>query len=78
MNIKIKNADIAVDSEGDEVTCIGDPKGGGSISIIDSAVNMSILAGTPIDLSAGSNEVQIKNSSVNSIINNKKITHNNN
>ena len=78
MNIKIKNADIAVDSEGDEVTCIGDQKGGGSISIIDSAVNMSILAGTPIDLSAGSNEVQIKNSSVNSIINNKKITHNNN
>ena len=43
VNTKIKNAEIIIDSEGDEVTGIGDASGSGNVSIIDSSVNINML-----------------------------------
>ena len=75
VNTKIKNAEISIDSEGDEITGIGDALGTGNVSIIDSAITMNILAAEPKDIGTGSGDLQIQNSTVNSLVNNKRITH---
>jgi EAL domain-containing protein (putative c-di-GMP-specific phosphodiesterase class I)/GGDEF domain-containing protein len=75
VNTKIRNADITIDSEGDEVTGIGDARGTGSVAIIDSTVSMKVLAGTPKDIGTASGDLQIQNSTVSSLVNNQKITH---
>ena len=76
VNTKIKNAQIFIDSEGDEATGIGDASGSGSVSIADSDINISMLVGNPTDIGSGSGEVTIQNSTVNSLVNNKRILHN--
>ncbi|MDE5771909.1 MAG: EAL domain-containing protein, partial [Ruminococcus sp.] len=77
VNTKIKNAEIIIDSEGDEVTGIGIVNGSGNVIISDSEIAMKILAGNPQDIGTGNCELQIINSSVNSLVNNKRITHKN-
>ena len=76
VNTKIKNAEIMIDSEGDEATGIGDAKGNGSVSIIDSAVTINMLVGSPTDIGSGTGEVTVQNSKINSLVNNKRILHN--
>ena len=76
VNTKIKNAEILIDSEGDEATGIGDATGSGNVSIIDSSVNISMLVGNPTDIGSGSGDVTIQNSKINSLVNNKRILHN--
>jgi EAL domain-containing protein (putative c-di-GMP-specific phosphodiesterase class I) len=75
VNTKIKNADITIDSEGDEVTGIGDSLGTGNVTIIDSAVSMTLNAGSPKDIGTGNGDIQIQNSNVSSLVNNKRITY---
>lgn len=77
MNTRVENADISIDSEGDEITGIGDALGTGNVAIIDSAVTMKILAANPKDIGTGSGDLKIVNSTVSSLINNKVITHSN-
>ena len=76
VNTKIKNAQIFIDSEGDEATGIGDAAGSGNVSIADSDINISMLVGNPTDIGSGTGEVTIQNSTVNSLVNNKRILHN--
>ncbi|MDE5584220.1 MAG: EAL domain-containing protein [Ruminococcus sp.] len=76
IDTNIKNAVVSVDSEGNEVTGIGTADGSGNITISDSEVNIKILAGNPQDISHGGN-VEIINSSVDSLVNNKRIEHKN-
>lgn len=78
VNTKIKDAEIIIDSEGDDVTGIGDVRGSGNIAIIDSSVTLTMLAGTPKDIGSGSGDMQIQNSTINSLVNNKRITYANN
>ena len=75
VNTKIRNAEISIDSEGDDVTGIGDAMGSGNVAIIDSAVTMKLLAGNPKDIGTGSGDLQIQNSTVSSLVNNQKISH---
>jgi hypothetical protein len=75
VNTKIKNAEITIDSEGDEVTGIGDALGSGNLTIIDSKVSMTVNAGNPKDIGTSSGDVQIQNSTVSSLVNNKRITY---
>lgn len=77
INTKIQNADISIDSEGDEITGIGDAVGTGNVSIIDSAITMKILAANPKDIGTGSGDLKIENSTVSSLINNKVFTRGN-
>ncbi len=75
VNTKITGAEITIDSEGDEMTGIGDALGTGNIAIIDSTVNMTVFAGNPKDIGTSSGDLQIQNSTVNSLINNQHIAH---
>ncbi len=75
VNTKIKDAEINIDSEGDRVTGIGDCQGNGNISISNSVLNISMSAGNPIDLGSESGEIMIQNSTINSLVNNKRIVH---
>lgn len=75
MNTKIKNADITIDAEGDEVTGIGDALGNGNVTIIDSNVSMTVNAGNPKDIGTNGGDIQIQNSNVSSLVNNKRITY---
>ncbi len=75
VNAVIQNAEVIIDSEGDEVTGIGDSSGSGNVSIIDSAVTMNILAANPVDIGSSGGELKIQNSNVNSLVNNKRIVH---
>ena len=78
VNAKIMNSEIIIDSEGDFATGIGDPQGSGNVFIMDSAVTMNMLCGNPNDICSGSGDVQIQNSTINSLVNNRKIQHDNN
>ncbi|MBQ9895376.1 MAG: EAL domain-containing protein [Ruminococcus sp.] len=77
VNTKIKNAEIIIDSEGDEVTGIGDSSGSGNVAVIDSAITMKMFAGNPKDIGSASGDIQVQNSTINSLVNNKRISHNN-
>ena len=77
VNAKIMNSEIIIDSEGDFATGIGDPQGSGNVFIMDSAVTMNMLCGNPNDICSGSGDVQIQNSTINSLVNNRKIQHDN-
>lgn len=74
VNTRIENAEISIDSEGDEVTGIGTTKGSGKVYITDTDVKIRILAGNPCDIGSD-NDVEIINSTVDSLVNNKRITH---
>lgn len=76
VNTKIMNADITIDSEGDFAAGIGDTQGSGNVFIMDSNVNINMLCANPNDIVSGSGEVHIQNSTVNSLVNNKRIQHN--
>lgn len=78
INTKIKNAEIDIDSEGDESAGIGDVFGTGNITIVDSTVNLKMLAASPIDIGTQNGDLQIQNSSINSIVNEKKVTYSSN
>ncbi len=78
VNVKIKNAEIIIDSEGDESAGIGDVFGTGNVSVIDSKVSLKMLAAAPIDIGTKNGDVQIQNSSVTSIVNEKRIVYSNN
>lgn len=75
VNAIIENAEIIIDSEGDEITGIGDSFGSGNVSVIDSAVTMNVLAAQPLDIGTAGGELKIQNSTVNSLVNNKRIVH---
>lgn len=78
INTKIRDADIEIDSEGDESAGIGDLYGTGSIAIINSSVNLKMLAATPMDIGTKDGDLQIQSSAINSIVNEKKITYSSN
>lgn len=78
VNTKIMNADITIYSEGDYAVGIGDSQGSGNVFIMDSTVNMKMLCGSPDDICSGSGDVQIQNSTINSIVNNRRVQHNSN
>ena len=78
VNTRICNASINIDVEGDLATGIGDPSGSGSIAIIGSEINVSMLAGKPLDIGSQNGDVIIQSSTVNSLVNNQRITHTNN
>ncbi len=78
VNTKICDATINIDVEGDLATGIGDHNGSGSIAIIGSEVNVSMLAGNPLDIGSKNGDVIIQRSTVNSLVNNQRITHTNN
>lgn len=78
INTKIQNASITIDSEGDEVTGIGDATGTGNVTITDSEVSMTVNAGNPNDIGTATGDVQIQNSNVTSLVNNKRTTYANN
>ena len=75
VNTKVKDAEIYIDSEGDEMTGIGDAQGTGNISVIDSSVNMRVFAANPKDIGTSGGDLQIQNSTVNSLINNQPVAH---
>ena len=77
VNTKIMNAEIIIDSEGDFATGIGDPQGSGNVFIMDTAVTMNMLCGNPNDICSGGGDVQIQNSTINSVVNNRKVQHGN-
>lgn len=76
VNTKIQDSEIIIDSEGDDVTGIGDTVGSGNVSLIDSAVTMSILASNPKDIGTSDGDLLIRESAVNSLVNNRRIPHN--
>lgn len=76
VNTKIQDSEIIIDSEGDDVTGIGDAVGSGNVSLIDSAVTMSILASNPKDIGTSDGDLLIRESAVNSLVNNRRIPHN--
>lgn len=78
VNTKIQDSEVIIDSEGDDVTGIGDATGSGSVSLIDSAVTMSILASNPKDIGTSDGDVTITGGAVNSLVNNRRIPHNSN
>ena len=75
VNTKIRDAVITIDSEGDDVTGIGDAAGTGNVNIIDSEVSLVLNAGNPKDIGTESGDVQIQNSNVSSLVNNKRTTY---
>ncbi len=78
VNTRIQDSEIIIDSEGDDVAGIGDISGSGGVALIDSAVTMSILASNPKDLGTSDGDIIIRSSVVNSLVNNRRISHNNN
>lgn len=78
VNTKIMNASVSIESEGDFAAAIGDSSGSGNVFIMDSAIDIKMLCGNPVDICSGSGEVQIQNSVINSVVNNKKINHKSN
>lgn len=78
VNTRIQDSEIIIDSEGDDVAGIGDISGSGGVALIDSAVTMSILASNPKDLGTSDGDIIIRSSVVNSLVNNRRIPHNNN
>ena len=78
VNTKIQDSEIIIDSEGDDVTGIGDAVGSGNVSLINTAVTMSILASNPKDIGTSDGDVILRESAVNSLVNNRRIPHNSN
>ena len=78
INTKIMNAEIIIDSEGDDAVGIGDSEGSGNVFIMDSSINLKMSCGNPRDICSGSGDVHIQNSTINSLVNNKRIEHNSN
>ncbi len=78
VNTKIMNAEINIESEGDYAVGIGDSEGSGNVFIMDSSINLKMSCGNPRDICSGSGDVQIQNSTINSLVNNKRIEHNSN
>ena len=76
VNTRIKDAEIIIDAEGDFATGIGDSTGSGNVSVVDSVVTVNMLAANPSDMSAGSGDLTVQNSTINSLVNNKRIIHN--
>ncbi|MCM1133606.1 MAG: EAL domain-containing protein [Ruminococcus flavefaciens] len=75
VNTKIMNSEIVIDSEGDFATGIGDAHGNGNIFIMDSRLDINMLCGNPHDIISDGGTVQIQNSEINSLVNNKRIEH---
>ncbi|WP_037291258.1 hypothetical protein, partial [Ruminococcus flavefaciens] len=75
VNTKIRNAEISIDCEGDDVTGIGDASGTGNVNIIDSKVSIVLNAGNPKDIGTENGDVQIQNSNVTSVVNSKRTTY---
>ena len=75
VNTKIRDAVISIYSEGDDVTGIGDAAGTGNVTIIDSQVSLVVNAGNPKDIGTENGDVQIQNSNVSSLVNNKRTTY---
>ncbi len=78
INTKIKDAEIDIDTEGDECSGIGDVCGSGNITIANSKININMLAATPLDIGTKSGDLQIQNSAINSIVNEKRVTYSSN
>lgn len=76
VNTKIMNAAVTIDSEGDFAAGIGDTQGSGNVFIMESDINIKMLCANPNDIISGSGDVHIQNSTVNSLVNNKRIQHN--
>lgn len=72
VNVKIRNAEISIDSEGDDCCGIGDTSGAGNVTIQDTKVNINMHASNPIDIGTKNGDLQIQSSAVNSIVNEKE------
>lgn len=75
VNTKIMNTEIIIDSEGDFAVGIGDSRGSGNIFIMDSKLDINMKCGNPHDIVSAGGDVQIQNSEINSLVNNKRIPH---
>lgn len=75
VNTKIMNTEITIDSEGDFAVGIGDSQGSGNIFIMDSKLDITMRCGNPHDIVSADGDVQIQNSEINSLVNNKRIPH---
>lgn len=75
VNAKIRNAEIIIDSEGDDATGIGDAQGSGNVSIIDSKLNLRMYVGNPLDIGSASGDTEIAGSDIYSLVNNQRIQH---
>lgn len=75
LNTKIMNTSVTIDSEGDFATGIGDSQGSGNVFIMDSEININMLCGNPNDINSAYGDVSIQNSTINSLVNNKRIEH---
>lgn len=74
VNTHIENTEISVDSEGDKVTGIGTAQGSGKVYISESDIKIKILAGNPCDIGS-ENDIEIIDSTIDSLVNNKRINH---
>lgn len=75
INVRIKNAVVIVDNEGEDVAGIGDIYGSGNVSITNSDINIRILAATPIDIGSENRTPVLENNKIKSLINEKEIFH---
>lgn len=74
-DVKIKNSDITIDNEGEDVAGIGDIYGSGNITLTDSKINIRILAATPIDIGSSKGETKLVNNTISSLVNEKVVPH---
>ena len=75
MVVKASNAEIKVDSEGDEAVGIGDLRGSGNVFLSDSTLNFLIYAGSPLDLGSETGELSLHDCNIESVVNGKHIKH---
>lgn len=78
VNTKIKDAQIDIDSEGDESAGIGDVFGTGNVTIVNSKINLNMLSSNPMDIGTQGGDLQIQSSTVNSVVNEKRISYSSN
>lgn len=74
-NISISNAAVSVDCEGDESSGIGDAYGNGNIKLTGADIKIKISASLPMDIGSKNGELVLYNSKVDSVVNEKNITH---
>jgi hypothetical protein len=75
VDVKIKNADIDINSEGDESAGIGDVFGSGNVTMLDSKLTLNMLAASPMDIGSAKGNLQLQGCSISSIVNEKLVSH---
>ena len=73
INTHISNAEININSEGDESAGIGDVFGTGSVSIRNSDVFLDMHAQNPVDIGTKTGDLQLMDCKIKSIVNEKTV-----